>query len=102
MVAAAAALHGVDLLAEAAQLILGQHSAVGVFARAGLAVQGRAVRAHQAGNVGADDVDAHLFFKRTQHGFVVERAALHDDVAAQLFRAGRTDDLVQRVLDDRD
>ena len=59
-----------------------------------------AVSAHQARNVGADDVDAHLFFKGAEDSFIIESTALHDDVAAQLFRAGRADDLVQRVLDD--
>ena len=43
---------------------------------------------------------AHLLLKGPQHGFVVEGAALHHDVAAQLFRAGGADDLVQRVFDD--
>ena len=100
MVAAAAALHGVDFLAETAQFFLGQHRATGVLARAGLAVQRSAVSTHQAGNVGADDVDAHLFFKGAEDSFIIESTALHDDVAAQLFRAGRADDLVQRVLDD--
>ena len=100
VVAAAVALHGVDLLAERFQLGLGQDGAVGVLARAALAVQGCAVSAHQARNVGADDVDAHLFFKGAEDSFIIESTALHDDVTAQLFRAGRADDLVQRVLDD--
>ncbi len=49
------------------------------------AVQGRAVSAHQTGDVGADDLHAHLFFKGAEHGFIVEGAALHHDLAAQLF-----------------
>ena len=66
------------------------------------AEQGRTVSAHQTGDVGADDLDAHLFFKGAQHGFVVEGAALHHDLAAQFFGAGRADDLVQCVLDHAD
>ena len=38
----------------------------------------------------------------THLGLIVERTALHDDLPAQLFGAGRTDDLVQCVLDDAD
>ena len=65
-------------------------------------VERSAVRAHQAGNIGADDVHAQLVFKRAQHRVVIEGAALHDDVLAQLMRAGAADDLVQRVFDDGD
>ncbi len=46
----------------------------------GPCVQGRAVSAHQAGDVGADHVDPHLLLKGAQHGLVVEGAALHHDV----------------------
>ena len=102
VVAAPLTLHGVDLLAEMLQLQLGQHGAAGVRACLGLAEQGRAVSAHQARNVGTDDVDAHLFLKGAEHSLIVEGAALYHDVAAQLLGAGRADDLVQRVLDDGD
>ena len=102
VVAAPLTLHGVDLLAEMLQLQLGQHGAAGVRACLGLAVQGRAVSAHQARNVGTDDVDAHLLLKGAEHSLIVEGAALYHDVAAQLLGAGRADDLVQRVLDDGD
>ena len=102
VVAAPLTLHGVDLLAEMLQLQLGQHGAAGVRACLGLAVQGRAVSAHQARNVGTDDVDAHLLLKGAEHSLIVEGAALYHDVAAQFLGAGRADDLVQRVLDDGD
>ena len=102
VVAAPLTLHGVDLLAEMLQLQLGQHGAAGVRACLGLAVQGRAVSAHQARNVGTDDVDAHLLLKGAEHSLIVEGAALYHDVATQLLGAGRADDLVQRVLDDGD
>ena len=56
------------------------------------------VSAHQAGNVRADDLHAHLFFKGAEHGFIIKGTALHHDLAAQLFRTGCADDLVQCVL----
>ena len=61
-------------------------------------VQRCAVSAHQTGNIGTDDLGFHLLFKRAQNGFIVERAALHDDFAAQLLGAGSADNLVQRVF----
>ena len=100
VVAAAVALHGLDGLAEVFQLRLGQYRAVGVFPGAGHAVEGGAVGAHQTGDVGADDLHAHLLLEGAQHRFVVEGAALDHDVAAQFLRAGGADDLVQGVLDD--
>ena len=44
----------------------------------------------------------HLLLEGAEDSLIVERTALHDDLPAQLFGAGRTDDLVQRVLDDAD
>ena len=60
------------------------------------------VSTHQARDVGADDLDAHLLLEGAEHGLVVEGTALHDDLAAQLFGAGCADDLVQCILDDTD
>ena len=102
VVAAPLTLHGVDLLAELRKLLLGQHGAAGVLARLGLAVQRCAVSTHQTRDVGADDMDAHLLLKGAENGLVVEGAALHNDAAAQLLRAGGADDLVQRIFNDRD
>ena len=102
MVAAALTLHGVDLLAEGFQLLLRQHGAVCVFARAGFAVQRCAERAHKPRNIRADDVDAHFFFKGAQHRFIIKGTTLHNDVAPEFFGTGGADDLVQRVLDHRD
>ena len=65
-------------------------------------IQGRTVSTHQTGNVRADDLHAHLFFKGAEHGFIIKGAALHHDLAAQFFGAGRADDLVQCVLDHAD
>ena len=65
-------------------------------------IQGRTVSTHQTGNVRADDLHAHLFFKGAEHGFIIKGTALHHDLAAQLFRAGSADDLVQCVLDHAD
>ena len=66
------------------------------------AEQGRAVGTHQARDVGADDLHAHLFFKGAENCLIVESTALHHDLAAQLLGAGCADDLVQRVLDHTD
>ena len=104
MVAAAAALDADDFLVEALQLFLAHHGGGGLAVLAALAQaeEGRAVSAHQTGDVGADDLDAHLLLEGAEDGLIVEGTALHDDLPAQLFGAGRTDDLVQRVLDDAD
>ena len=45
-----------------------------------------------------DDLHAHFHLERTQYSLIVARTALHHDLAAQLLRAGGTDDLVQRVF----
>ena len=66
------------------------------------AVQSSAVSAHQAGDIRPDDLHAHLLFKGAEHGFIIEGTALHHDLAAQFFRAGSADHLVQRVLDHAD
>ena len=62
--------------------------------------QRRAERAHDARNVGAGDLRAGDALECAQHGLVEERAALHDDVRAQLARVGELDDLIERVFDD--
>ena len=62
--------------------------------------QRRAERAHDARDVGARDLRAGDTLKRAQHGLVEERAALYDDVRAELARVGELDDLIKSVLDD--
>jgi len=64
--------------------------------------EGRAVGAHVSGNVGAHRVDAGELLEGTQHRVVQERAALHDDVVADVVRVADLDYLEQRVLDDGD
>ena len=61
---------------------------------------GRAVRAHDARDVGADDVAAEELLHAAQHSVVVERAALHDDMVAELAHILELHDLEERVLDD--
>ena len=61
------------------------------------AVQRRAVSAHQARYVRPDNLHAHLVFKGAEYGLVVECAALHHYLAAQLLRGGGADNLVERV-----
>ena len=104
MVAAAAALDADHLLCKFFQFLLVHHGRGGlvVFMALAQAVQGSAVSAHQTGNVRPDDLHAHLFFKGTEHGFIIKGTALYHDLAAQLFRAGSADHLVQRVLDHAD
>ena len=104
VVAAAAALDADDFLVEVLQLFLAHHGGGGLAVLVALAQteEGRTVSAHQTGDVGADDLDAHLLLEGAEDGLIVERTALHDDLPAQLFGAGRTDDLVQCVLDDAD
>ena len=57
--------------------------------------------AHDPGDVRADDLNPGDLFKRPEHGPVIEGAALHDDVGAELRGVGELDDLVEGVLDDR-
>ena len=38
--------------------------------------------------------------ERAQNGLIEERAALHDNVRAELARVGELDDLIERVFDD--
>ena len=104
VVAAAAALDADDFLVEVLQLFLAHHGGGGLAVLAALAQaeEGRTVSAHQTGDVGADDLDAHLLLEGAEDGFVVEGAALHDDLPAQLLGAGGADDLIQRILDDAD
>ena len=66
-----------------------------------LGVQRRAVSAHEAGNGRTGDVAADLLLERAQDGIVEEGAALYDDVPAEVIGRMGTDDLVERVLDDR-
>ena len=61
--------------------------------------QSRTVRAHQTGNVGANDFAFQDFFNRAEHGVIVKRAALHDDVVAQVVDVAKLHDFEQRVLD---
>ena len=62
--------------------------------------QRRAERAHNAGNVGAGSFHSGDFLKGAKHRLIVERAALHHDVFAQVGGVGQLDDLVKGVLDD--
>ena len=62
--------------------------------------QGRAVRAHAAGDVRAHGVHAGEQLERTQRGVGHEGAALDDHLAADLLGVAELDDLEQGVLDD--
>ena len=60
----------------------------------------RAIRAHVAGDVGAHGIHACELFEGAKDRVVQERAALHDDMLANVVRVADLDNLEQRVLDD--
>ncbi len=62
--------------------------------------QRRAERAHDARNVGTRDLRAGDALERAQYGLVEKRAALHDDMRAELARVGELDDLIKGIFDD--
>ena len=62
--------------------------------------QRRAEGAHQAGDVGAHRLRSGDALEGAQHRLIIEGAALHHNVAAQLTGVGQLDDLEQGVLDD--
>ncbi|VWL98068.1 Uncharacterised protein [Collinsella intestinalis] len=62
--------------------------------------QGRAVRAHAAGDIGTHGVHAGEQLECTQRGVGHEGAALDDNLAADLLGVAQLDDLEQGVFDD--
>ena len=62
--------------------------------------QRRTEGTHNAGNVGAGSLHTGDFLKGAKHRLVVERAALHHDVFAQVGGVCQLDDLVKGILDD--
>ena len=66
-----------------------------------LGMQRSAVRTHQAGDGGTGHVAADLLLERTQDRVIEERAALYDDVLAEVVRRVGADNLIQCVADDR-
>ena len=64
-------------------------------------VESGSVSAHQSGDVAAYNLDSHLLLKGSEHSVVEEGSALNHDSPAELVGAGRADNLVQRVLNDR-
>ena len=63
--------------------------------------EGRAERAHEAGDVRSGDFAFGEQFERAQHGVVEERAALNHDGVAEFAGVAQFDDLVQGVAHDR-
>ena len=84
VVAAASADLAAGLLVEGRQGLPVQQGTGLAAGRLAPAIQGRTVGAHEARDVGADDLHTHLLLKGPEDGFVVERAALDHDVPAQL------------------
>ena len=85
---------------------LGQplHIQDGALAAGGLAlgVEGRAVSAHQSGDVGPGDVAADLLFKGPEHRVIEERTALDHDMFSESVAVGGPDDLINGVFYDAD
>ena len=84
MVAAALAHLAARLLRERSERRGRKQRAHAPRLRVFFAVQGSAEGAHQARDVGADHVSADLLLECAQYGFVVKRAALDNDLPAQL------------------
>ena len=63
--------------------------------------KGRAIRAHQAGDVRTGHLTVGQQLEGTQHGIVQERTALHDHGIAELAGITQLDDLIQRVAHHR-
>ena len=66
-----------------------------------LGVQRRAVSTHETRDSRAGNIAADFLLERAQDGVIEERAALYDNVLTEVVRRVRTDNLVQRVLDNR-
>ena len=62
--------------------------------------KGCAECSHQSGNVRTHDILTQDLLNGAEHGFVQERAALHDDLLPCVLRISELDDLVKGVLDD--
>ena len=80
-----------------------QHLRACAFACGAIPGQERgAVGSHEACDVGAHGPDLGELLERAQHGVVQERAALHDDLRADLVGIADLDDFEQGILHDRD
>ena len=100
VVGAAVAGDGFGGVLEGLQFFVGEDLAL--LQRQILGGQCRAEGAHQTGDGGTGDVAAQLLLKGPEHCVVVEGAALHHNVLAQLVGRGHTQHLVDGVLDDGD
>ena len=100
MVAAAAAAHGPGRDLQRAQPGGTQGRALLLPGAAAQGQQGRAVRAHEPGDVGAADLALQQVFHDAQQGIVHEGAALHQHAFAQLVGRAQAQHLVQGIADD--
>ena len=82
-------------------LVKREHSAGGLAVVTLSGDQSRAESAHDAGDIGTDDLSVRDQLQAAQDSVIIEGAALYDDVAPQLGRIGYLDNLEKRVLDDR-
>ena len=88
------------LIAEIFQFLFGDQRGDMIFAEAFFGDNGRAVSAHEAGNIGTDDLPPGFFFECAKHRFVIEGAALSHDLLAEIFGTADLDNFVKGVLDD--
>ena len=100
MVAAATAAHGFGRDLQRAQPGGTQGRALLLSGTAAQGQQGRAVRAHETGDVGTADLALQQVFHDAQQGVVHEGTALHQHAFAQLVGRAQAQHLVQGIADD--
>ena len=95
MVIAQAAGHTLDDMNELTQLLqVEQRCLMRCVLVAALCVQGSAVSSLKPGNIRTDNVQIHFLLKGAQYAVVEEGTSLNNDVLADGFFAGRTDNLI--------
>ena len=82
-----------------AELLVGEHCAFLPVLVMLSGDQCRSERTHDAGDVGADRLAVRDLLKASQNGIIVERAALNDNIFAQLGGIGYLDYLEKGILD---
>ena len=96
---AAAALCHAGLILQAAELFVGEHAGLESGLEALPGDEGSAEGTHDARDIGADGLAVSDFLEAPQDGVIVEGAALHYDVFAQLRGVGHLDHLEQGIFD---
>ena len=97
---AAAARHG-RLVFEIDDVVEREHGGLRAFHIALAGNECRAERAHDAGDVRTHGLAAGDALEAAEHGVVIERTTLNDDVFTQILRIGQLDHFIECVSDDR-